>query len=81
MTMFITKAGGLSENVEIWLISEPPRFETLADQQVWFQAQAKELGDTLASHLPGGTFDRLVAYLLQKTASYLIVSHERKAGA
>jgi hypothetical protein len=38
-----------------------------------FENDAHELAETLYSVLPGGTFDRLVGYLLEKKESQLVV--------
>ncbi len=43
-----------------------------------FQHEAETIADVLVESLPGGTFDRLVAVLLQFKASRLIVSYQGK---
>jgi len=77
----IYKAQGIAdikvENSTIFLHEELPPFEyykKLGELDSVFEEQAKMLEYELYSHLPGGTYDRLLGELLKRKASHFTVT-------
>lgn len=60
-------------DVGIYVNKELPSFKTLAEAEAAFARDAEAIADELQGSLPGGTLDRLVAILLMRKASSLIV--------
>ena len=76
-TVSAHKAQSVTIDIEpcsIELIDTMPQLETIALQQRVQDTDARELAKALHEHLPGGTFDRLVAEMLRIKASDLISS-------
>jgi hypothetical protein len=76
-TIKICKAQGFRdkpvESTTIQFDQEAPRFDSLERQGKLYDVEAQHLADVLCTTLPGGTLDRLMAELLQRRASLLIV--------
>lgn len=64
------------ESVVIKIEMPVPEFNDLDESVAIFEHQAQKLCKVLYDVLPGGTFDRLVAAMLQKEASLFKVSHK-----
>jgi len=57
-------------------IDDPiPEYETLEEAGRAYGQEARTLGRALEMCLPGGTFDRLAIYLLQRKVSHFIIPH------
>lgn len=54
-------------------IPEPPLGDRLDRARATFESDARAIVDALMSTLPGGTIDRVLAYLLDAKASLLVV--------
>lgn len=50
---------------------------TVSAADTLFENEAEMLEDALSASLPGGTYDRLLGYMLQRKASHLVVAHGR----
>lgn len=62
------------EALTIVLSDTMPQLETIRLQQQVQDSDADAIATALHEHLPGGTFDRLVAHLLKRKTSDLISS-------
>jgi len=62
-------------NLVITIDTPIERQETLEQADLEYYNEAWELGRALERSLPGGTFDRLLIYLLERKASHFIVPH------
>jgi hypothetical protein len=59
--------------ITIIIIDEFPQTESLKYSADIFELEAQNLSDILCRSLPGGTLDRLIAELLKRKASSLVV--------
>ena len=76
-TINICKAQPVScENVEPVVITIVDELPSWIELPAFFDNEAKQLADTLLAVLPGGTYDRLVGYMLAQKASRLLVRSE-----
>lgn len=72
----IYKATGLRAGVPdlvLNIVETVPEQETLADSREFFRAQGRALAEALRTTLPGGTYDALLAELLETKLSLLRV--------
>ena len=65
------------ENLSIHAFVECPESESLEQAQRTFTAQGRALGEAIFAHLPGGTVDALLCYMLEKRASLLRVRFDK----
>jgi hypothetical protein len=63
-------------SVAIVLDEEIKSAETLEEIDIVFSGDAAAICDALEKSLPGGTFDRLLFYMLERKASHFVVSHK-----
>jgi len=64
-----------TESVEIRIEQPIQCSDELKLAAIEFDRDAKLLCDTLIDSLPGGTFDRLLAYMLEEKVSHFRVSY------
>lgn len=80
-TIIVYKADPISEEetaAEIRITAAMPDFnagETRTEAADRYMRDAELLDATLHASLPGGTYDRLLAVMLKRKASYLAVSY------
>lgn len=67
-------------NVVISIDTTVPSQDTLEEAGEVYFKDAWLLGNALEESLPGGTFDRLVVYLLQRKVSHFIIPHLMPTG-
>lgn len=72
-----THADGVKPRATIVIDQAHPSAERL--DGVAMQAEAELVADVLLATLPGGTLDRVVAELLRRKASGLVVAHRAPA--
>lgn len=63
-------------SVTIVIDTEMPETDNLKEAGTIYTGDAAAICDALEKSLPGGTFDRLVLFLLEKTVSHFSVSHK-----
>ena len=76
-TYEIIKAGSVGQEVPpdttIVIAGEPDERKTLRESKIFYGMQARKIADALYESLPGGTLDHLVAEMMQRQASLLMV--------
>jgi len=92
-TVAIRKAQGIGEReiesvtivieqaMELASLTAQARSSDLREVELarFYQLEAERLGEAIWDTLPGGTLDRLIAYLLTRKASLLAVPLSRKS--
>ena len=77
--LVISKASPIGDqhvsDAMIEIRGEVPKFKSLQEAAEFYDRDAFELANLLASSLPGGTLDRLTACLLTHQATLLRVLH------
>lgn len=66
------------ESVKINIEETIPDFKTLEELDKICETKAKYLEAALHNSLPGAIYDRLLAAMLQRTASHFVVPHGRQ---
>ena len=76
---FVEKASATGDHViedaMICIEGEFPEYESLEEAAAEHGEQARFLENVLYSHLPGGTYDRLLGAMLARKATHFRVSH------
>ncbi len=77
-TVVVSKADNATQEIVIHIEGAIPAdlHKSLGVIRAWFETQAATLELALYETLPGGTYDRLLALMLQRKASLLVISHK-----